>query len=110
MDLDGSFGYITKRRLLFAVPLSEPDEARRASTDLWKRTSESRCWTAVGPYRLAGLVHTEEGRNPQIALRSLDKQFVPLTDVTITRADGTTLSYSVVLLNRDVLDILVLRE
>jgi hypothetical protein len=64
----------------------------------------------VGPYRVIGNLHTEAGRDPHIALRAFDKQFLPLTDVIVSYPDGATREYPAIIVNREHVDFLALKE
>jgi hypothetical protein len=107
-DLVRSHGQVTKDRLLFVVPVSEPNRPAGVSNSAWKQTTKYGAWAGVGPYTISGTIHTEAGRDPRIALRLLDKQFVPFTGATITFPDGTARSFATVIVNRQHLDLLAL--
>jgi hypothetical protein len=107
-DLGRSFAQLTKARILFVVPITEPDRPTGQSNAAWKATSKYGGWAGVGPYSISGTIHTDARRDPQIALRLLDKQFLPFTGVTIMFPDGETRNFPTILVNRQHLDLLAL--
>jgi hypothetical protein len=107
-DLARSHAQLTKARILFVVPIAEPDRPSGQSNAAWKVTSKYGGWAGVGPYSISGTIHTDAGRDPQIALRLLDKQFLPFTGVSITFPDGETRSFPTIIVNRQYLDLLAL--
>lgn len=108
VDMTGSFALINKARLLFVVPLVEPERPTGSSNIAWKRTTAHQCWVGIGPYTIVGKIHAEQGRHPIIGLRLLDKQFMPLTETTLTYPHGTKCEYDTIIVNRAYLDMLVL--
>ncbi|HEY8686144.1 MAG TPA: hypothetical protein VIO57_11105 [Chloroflexota bacterium] len=107
-ELGRTHAQITKARILFVVPIAEPDRPSGQSNAAWKATSKYGAWAGVGPYSISGTIHTDAGRDPQIALRLLDKQFLPFTAVTITFPDGETQRFPTIIVNRQYLDLLAL--
>lgn len=107
-DLAKSHAQITKARVLFVVPITEPERPTGQSNAAWKVTSKYNAWAGVGPYSITGTIHTDAGRDPQIALRLLDKQFLPFTAVTITFPDGEIKKLPTIIVNRQHLDLLAL--
>lgn len=107
-DLSKSHAQLTKARILFVVPVIEPERPTGQSNAAWKATSKYDAWAGVGPYSIGGTIHTDAGRDPQIALRLLDKQFVPFTAVTIMFPDGETRNFPTIIVNRQYLDLLAL--
>ena len=107
-DLSRTHAQITKARILFVVPIAEPDRPTGHSNAAWKATSKYGAWAGVGPYSISGTIHTDAGRDPQIALRLLDKQFLPFTAVTITSPDGEVKHFPTIIVNRQYLDLLAL--
>lgn len=103
-----SHGQLTKSRILFVVPLAEPDRPSGRRHAAWRATSQYHGWASVGPYSLHGTIHTDAGRDPQLALRLLDQPFLPVTGVTITFPDGQTHAVPTVIVNRHHLDLLAL--
>ncbi|HEX8919239.1 MAG TPA: hypothetical protein VF898_12105 [Chloroflexota bacterium] len=110
VDLDGTHGTLTKSRILFVIPISEPPRPAGNANGAWKSTVTRSCWAGVGPYRLSGNIHTEAARDSTIALRQIDTQFIPLTDTTITFPDGTTRECSAIFINRAHLDLLTIKD
>jgi hypothetical protein len=108
-DLTQTRAQISKSRVLFVVPVTEP-HGNTGSPDAWRETAEHRCWAALGPYNLMGALYTEPGRDPHIALVQRGKQFVPLTGVSLYCPDGTMEQHSVLLVNRAHLEVLAFRE
>lgn len=109
VDFDRGFGTLNKSGLLFVVPLVEPKRLPSAGNASWKATKRNACWAGIGPYQIAGTIHTEAGRDPRIALRLLDKQFVPLTDVKITLPDRNIREFPTIIVNRTHLEVLAVR-
>lgn len=109
-DLGRTHAQLTKVRILFVVPITEPERVSGQSNAAWKATSKYAAWAGVGPYSISGTIHTDAGRDPQIALRLLDKQFLPFTGVTIMFPDGDTKSFPTVIVNRQHLDLLALEQ
>lgn len=107
-DLGRTHAQITKARILFVVPITEPDRPTGQSNAAWKATSKYGGWAGIGPYSLSGTIHTDAGRDPQIVLRLLDKQFLPFTGATIMFPDGETRNYPTIIVNRQHLDLLAL--
>ena len=110
IELAGRTGYLTKASLLFAVPVAEPAGPQTARNLLWKPTTDERCWLAVGPYALLGSIHVERGRNLEVTLRQRDKPFLPVTAVTITFPDGSARDYATVIVNRQHLSLVAVRD
>jgi len=110
IDLGGTRGTLTKSRVLFVIPLSEPAPLDQAETGIWKSMVTRRCWAGIGPYRISGNIHTEGARDSSIALRQIDTQFIPLTDATITFQDGTVRECGAVFLNRAHIDLLTIKD
>jgi hypothetical protein len=108
LDLGGSFAQLNKARLLFVVPLSEPEHARGAGNIAWQRTTAHQCLVGIGPYTVSGNIHVEHGRHPIIGMRLLDKQFIPVTEATLTYPHGTKCAYDAIIVNRAYLDMMVL--
>jgi hypothetical protein len=107
-DLTHWHAHLTKARILFVVPITEPERPQGESNIAWRRTVKYRAWGGIGPYVISGYIHVDEGRAAQFALRLLDKPFVPATDVTLTFPDGTTRYYPTLILNQQHLDLLAL--
>ena len=107
-ELGRTHAQITKARILFVVPIAEPDRPSGQSNAAWKATSKYGAWAGVGPYSIGGTIHTDAGPDPQIVLRLLDKQFLPFTNVTITFPDGETRQLPTIIVNRQYLDLLAL--
>lgn len=110
VDLAGASGQLTKVRLLFVVPTREPTRLRIVENTSWKPTVKRPFWAGIGPYTLAGSMHAESDYDPSVAIRLLDKQFLPLTEVTVQFPDGRTASYPTVIVNRSHLDLLAMKE
>ena len=110
IDLSGTNALLAKDRLLFVVPIAEPSRPRGAANPAWKSTGTRRCWAGLGPYKIVGTVHTPGDHDTRIALRLLDKQFLPLTDASITYPDGTTRDYGAIIINRSHVDLFALQE
>lgn len=108
-DLSQSRAQISKSRVLFVVPLSEPHHAGRR-TVAWRPTARHRCWAALGPYQLMGLLHVEPDRDPHIAIGQMARQFLPLTGVNLYCPDGTMEHFNAVLVNRSHLDVLAIKD
>ncbi len=107
-ELAGGHAQVVKSRILFVVPLSEPERPRAPDNSAWKATTKYAAWGGTGPYSFRGSIHSDTGRDPQFVLRLLDKQFVPFTGVTVTLPDGSRQSYPAILVNRLQLDMLSL--
>lgn len=107
-ELGRTHAQITKARILFVVPITEPERPKGQSNAAWKATSKYGAWAGVGPYSISGTIHTDAGRDPQIALRLLDKQFLPFTAVTIAFPNGETKHFPTIIVNRQYLDLLAL--
>ncbi len=101
-------GYVTKASILLAIPIAEPTRPQHTDNAAWRPTAKRACWAGIGAYRVRGWIHTENGRDPHMALRLLDKDYLPVTDVTITLPDGSTREVPTVLVNRSRLDVLTL--
>ena len=109
-DLARSHAQITKARVLFVIPIAEPDRPAGQNNAAWKATSKYGAWAGVGPYSISATIHTDAGRDPQIALRLLDKQFLPFTGVSILFPNGETRKYPTIIVNRQHLDLLALES
>lgn len=103
-----SSGYLAKDRILFVIPLVEPPRAAGIENAAWVPTIQRRCWIGLAACRLVGTIHTEAGRDPQVALRQHAKQFIPLTDVSLTLPDGSTRTCDAVILNRERIDVVAM--
>ncbi|MDQ2743403.1 MAG: hypothetical protein M3Z66_14075 [Chloroflexota bacterium] len=101
-------GYVTKASILLAIPIAEPARPQQTDNAAWRPTAKRACWAGVGAYRVRGWIHTENGRDPHMALRLLDKNYPPVTEVTITLPNGSTREVPTVLVNRSRLDVLTL--
>ena len=109
-DLTRSHAQITKARVLFVIPIAEPERLVGQSNAAWKVTSKYAAWAGVGPYTISGTIHTDAGRDPSIALRLLDKQFLPFTAVSILFPSGETRKFPTIIVNRQHLDLLALES
>lgn len=109
VDLGGLHGHLIKGRLLFVVPITEPDRPRGADNVAWKRTTAHMCWAGVGAYSIAGKIHTEAGVDPRMAQRLLDRRFLPLTEATMTFPDGSARACATVIVNCTHLDLLAVQ-
>lgn len=107
--LGRSFAQLNKGRILFVVPVSEPDRPTNGSNAAWKVTAKYEAWAGIGRYSIDGTIHTDAGRDPQIALRLLGAQFLPITGPTITFPNGEARNFPTVIINRQHLDILALK-
>jgi hypothetical protein len=111
VDLVGSHAAINKAHLLFVVPLREPERPSGHDNAAWKATQPRRAWIGLGRYTVTGKVHTEAWRGAHLVLRDLEqKQFVPLTDVTVTHPDGTTRDLRALIVNRARVELFALRD
>ena len=110
IDLTGSQALLAKDRLLFVIPVAEPTRPNGTANPAWKSTSTRRCWAGLGPYKVVGTVHTPGTHDTRIALRLLDKQFLPLTGASITFPDGSTHDYGAIIINRSHVDLFALQE
>lgn len=99
---------MTKASILLAIPIAEPARPQQRDYAAWRPTAKLACWAGVGAYRVWAWIHTENGRDPHMALRLLDKNYVPVTDVTITLPNGSTREVSTVLFKRSRPDVLTL--
>jgi hypothetical protein len=108
VDLDSPHALMEKDHILFVIPVTEPSRPSHGSTANWRSMSTLPCWASLGPYTLTGTVHVDANRDPRVALRLLDKQFVPLTDVSLTTAGGDAREYSTIVINRKRIDMLAL--
>jgi hypothetical protein len=109
IDLSGSYAHLTKSRLLFVVPVREPERTRGHGNAAWKQTAQRRCWVGIGPYSLVGTLHTEVGVDPRFYLRLMENQFIPIANAAITFPNGSVCDYPVVIVNRAHVDLLALR-
>ncbi|HZU13531.1 MAG TPA: hypothetical protein VFB58_11890 [Chloroflexota bacterium] len=98
---------ISKASVLYMVPLAEPERPRGA---LWRVTAKHHIWLAIGPYEIAGIIHLDVGVDPLVALRLLDRTFVPITEARIEHTSGAVADYDVVLINRERAAILALSD
>lgn len=105
MDLGPMQARVTKSRILMAIPIEEPRRPIHQQ-DPCRNGIGRDCWVGAGPYEVSGMLHTEVGRDPMIALSQQIGDFIPLTDVTVTFPDGRTMEYPTVLVNRSHLDML----
>ena len=110
IDLSGSHAPVTKDRVLFVAPVSEPERLRGASNAAWRQTTKHSCWVGMGGYSLSGTLHLESGRDPHISMRMLDKQFLAATDVTVVAPDGVSRHFPALLVNRLHIDLLALKN
>jgi hypothetical protein len=110
VDLAAPHAIIEKDHVLFVTPIAEPLRYRDSDSDSCKRTVTIPCWASLGPYTLTGTIHLDAERDPRMALRLLDKQFLPLTDVTLETADGEVREYGALIVNRKHLDMLALKS
>lgn len=110
IDLSAGFGQLTKAHVLLVVPLEEPVRSPGLAQTPWKPMLQRQCWVGIGPYTISGTIHTEVGYAPSVALRMLDKQFLPLTHATLRRPDGTEHTHDIVIVNRYYADVLVLED
>jgi hypothetical protein len=108
-DLSQSRAQISKSRVLFVVPLSEPNDAGSKAV-AWRPTDRHRCWAALGPYQLMGEIYSEPGRDPHIAIGQMGRQFIPLTGVTLYCPDGSIEHHNTILVNRTHLDVLAIHD
>lgn len=110
VDLQGNQAQVTKAHLLYVVPLTEPEPVNGKS-GAWTWTRTMHCWVAFGGYRLSGRIHAEAGRDARLIMRMLEqKQFLPLTEVSITHPSGETSGYGAVIVNRSRVEMLSLRD
>lgn len=98
-------GIIGKSSILFAAPLTEPERPHRA---LWQVTAQYQVWSSLGPYEITGTLHLEVGLDPVVALRVMDRVFVPITEATVHHPSGVVTSYDVIFINRSRAGILAL--
>lgn len=105
-DLTGTIAHIFTASLLFVLPVNEPERRAGPANTFWKSTVRHRCSAALGQYWLSGAIHFESSSEPRLALRLLNRQFIPLTDVTLTDPEGKRVHHPVVIVNREALDLL----
>jgi hypothetical protein len=111
IDLPGAHAHITKAHLLFTLPISEPERPPRADNVAWTWTMTRRAWANLGRYALNGKIHAEAGRDPRLILRALEhRQFIPFTESMLTLPDGSDRSAGTVIINRNNLEMLALRD
>jgi len=110
IELDGSYGPLTKHGVLFVVPIAEPARPEGTANFAWKQTMTRRCWLSLGRHSLTGTIHMDVNRDARIALRLLEKKFIALTDVSIASPHGDTQDYRAVLVNREQIALLALRD
>jgi hypothetical protein len=106
-DLSDTMVGLTKSKILFVVPILEPEPFERGDgrTPSWYVKYKS--WAAVGPYHMEGYVHAENYRDPRLLLRALEqRQFLPISDVNLTYSDGTTVQKPTIIVNRWHLELL----
>ena len=109
IELETSHAIIEKDHVLFVVPIAEPPRPSGPGTISWRRTNTLPCWASIGPFKVNGTIHLDAERgDPRIALRLIDRRFLPLTNVRMTGANGETREYSAVLVNRTHIDMLAL--
>lgn len=110
VEFDGSYGPLTKHGVLFVVPIAEPARPQGTANFAWKQMMTRRCWLSLGRHSLTGTIHMDVSKDARIALRLLEKKFVALTDVSIASSDGDTQDYRTVLVNREQIALLALRD
>lgn len=110
MDLEGTSASVLKDSILMAIPVREPKRIVNPAHPDWRPLIRHRCWLALGPYRLLGTLHVEKGRDPRVALRLLDQQFVPVTEVSVSGPSSEPRQYPVVLINQAHLDLLAVKD
>jgi hypothetical protein len=108
IDLDAPHAIMEKDHILFVIPVSEPSRMTMQGHHEWRQMTKLPCWASLGPYTLTGTIHLDSDRDPRVALRLLDKQFLPITDVKLTTVTGEERDYSAVIVNRTHLDMLAL--
>ena len=109
IEVQAPHAIIDKAHVLFVVPTREPHKTGGPGTGSWRRMNTLPCWASVGPFTLTGTIHLDPERgDPRIALRLLEKLFLPLTDVRLTQANGETKEYGALLVNRKKIDMLAL--
>lgn len=101
----GGHGLVWKRAIVFVVPVAEPEHRR---TGAWQPTSRHTVRIGLGPYEVEGAIHLDVGRDPVVGFRLLDREFIPITDVTIFREDELLERRAVVFVNRSRIDIVAL--
>ena len=109
VELGGSYARVIKDRVLFAVLCTEPARPPRDSNPAWKSTVQRRCWASAGGYRIAGTIHLEPGKDVHTALRTLTRQFVPITNATVTTHGRQIGSYQTLLINQDRVDMIAVK-
>jgi hypothetical protein len=108
VQMDSFLGQMAKEHVLFVLPIAEPERAPSEDNVAWKWMPSLPCFAGVGPYRIAGKVHIEGGRDPRTALRLLDHRFLAITDAGIAFPSGETRQYPTVLVNRRHLELVAL--
>lgn len=110
INLDGTCGELAKSSVLFVVPTSEPDRPHGPTNHAWKKTKLRECWIAMGAYVIKGTVHSDVGNDARIAVRSLNKQFMAVTDAVVTDPSGDSQQHSILIVNRNRVDLLVVDD
>jgi hypothetical protein len=108
-NLNGTVGNVTKAHVLLAIVLREPPRAEGAHAAAWKTRVKRRLWAGVGPYRVVGTLAAEIGPDRTTA-RIPDRQFLSLTDATVTMPDGSVRDCGYVILNRLQADLLAMQD
>jgi hypothetical protein len=108
IELARSASHLLKSFIIFVVPLSEPSAVETEGNPHWQQRTKRRCRMGATLYQITGNIHTEPLPDPRAALRALDQQFVPVTEVTLSQPDGTAQDYPVIIVNRLNLDMLAL--
>ncbi|MGI8827436.1 MAG: hypothetical protein ACR2JC_17755 [Chloroflexota bacterium] len=111
VDLPKAQAHIYKAHLLFIVPLDEPSRPDRENNAAWTRTTTRRCWAGLGRYSIDGQIHEEAGRDTRLILRSFEhRQFIPLTEATVTLPEGGGRSCRAIIVNQSALEMIAIRE
>lgn len=108
-DLTSTRTQISKTRVLFVVPLAGRSR-NHGKAIVWHPSARHRCWAALGPYNVMGLLYADAGPDPHIARGRTGNQFIPLTGVTLYCPDGSIEHHNTLLVNRAHLDILAIKE
>ena len=108
VDLSAPHAILEKDHVLFVTPIAEPLRYGLSDSDSRRRMATLPCWASLGPYTLTGMIYLDAERDPRTALRLLDKQFLPLTEVTLATASDEVREYGALIVNRKHLDMLAL--
>jgi hypothetical protein len=101
------YGFVTKESLLFAVlPSSDPTPRSAGSNPAWRPTVKRSCGARIRRWTISGCVHFDSRHVSEASLRLMDKQFIPVTDATVTEGGEVLCRDAVVIINRFRVDVL----